>query len=97
MKSQVVGQVTESEKKEILILNERLDSLRELKLCKDDLDIDEGTRVLLLRKVCAQEIKTQKGIKKWWQEKSCKYKWKKDDAGYWVIEFKTNNVVLHMM
>lgn len=96
MKSQVVGQVTESEKEEMLILNERLASLKELKLCKNNLDIDEYTKGVLLQKISKREYETKVEIKKWWQDKFCKYKWKEDKDAYWSIDFETNGIILNI-
>lgn len=82
-----VGEVSEEEKKEILMLFERKNGLIELaKIVKDD-------DALYEKLVCDMGATSTK-FQAWWDKMSQKYRWEMEEGGNWEIEFETNNIYL---
>jgi CXXX repeat modification system protein len=84
---QIVGQVTEEEKKEILSLFERKNGLSELAKI---VNMDDALYDKMITDMGATSTKFQK----WWDDMSKKYQWERADNGHWEIDFNTNEIYL---
>lgn len=94
MEYEIIGQVTESEKNEIVRLKERISALLELSLGKDNLNLNEEEKQNLLKKINQRKEETNKSIEQWWEAISNKYKWKSDRDAKWIIRPEDCNVLL---
>ena len=84
----VVGNVSESEKKEIQILFERRNGLNELAniLTADNEELYER----LVKDLGETSVKFQK----WWNRMGEKYQWESIDGHQWQIDFETCGIWL---
>lgn len=99
-----VGQVSEKEKYEVLMLFERGLSIEELKLQLKDISYErmikfgvseeEKNRLMIL--LDNDMIASNNLYSEWWREKSQAYGWKSNNNGYWSIDFKSNEVFLEL-
>lgn len=94
MYSEKVGVVTENEKREILILNERKSSLKELLLTLDSPMLTLDERDSMYKKIIEDMEEVSLKYREWWTEKSSKYNWKYSENGEWSINFHTNEIFL---
>lgn len=94
LKTEIVGQISEHERNEAMTLIERMHALSELRLGKDNLNIDEIEKDLLLNQIKEKELQTNILMQNWWKEKYNKYKWKKVDGYVWEIDFQ--NCSIHL-
>lgn len=84
-----VGTVNEKERNDILNLYEKRLALNNLGIIISQLDEESRTRF----QKDAEETKQE--FNQWWGNMSQKYKFEKDDSGYWSIDFETGQVMLN--
>lgn len=89
-----VGIVTEQEKNAIENLHERINSLEELILSLDNMDILDEKKSYLYKKALIDKNETEFKYNVWWRNMSKKYNWKGTKNDCWEISFKTNEVFL---
>ncbi|WP_202710730.1 CXXX repeat peptide modification system protein [Sporosalibacterium faouarense] len=94
MEKELVGEVLEEEKYEILRLFERKIALEEVALTLENEGLNEKERDKLRKKVEEEYTKNKENLSTWWREKSEKYSWKKVKNGVWEIDFNTNKIIL---
>ncbi len=94
MGKKIAGRVNETEKNEIILLVERLFALDELKLGNNNLFMSEFEISELNRKIKEEKIKINHLIDNWWNDKSNKYEWKKENNHIWKIDYESGNVLL---
>jgi len=94
MYSEKVGAVTENEKKEILIFNERKSSLKELLLTLDSPMLSPEEKDSMYKKIVEDMEDVSLKYSEWCTEKSRKYNWKYSENGDWSINFHTNEIFL---
>jgi len=83
----IVGQVTEEEKNEILLLFERRNGLTELaQIVKND--------DLIYDKLIMDMGETSMKFKDWWNRMQEKYQWESIEKGNWEINFYTCEIYL---
>ena len=85
---QLVGQVTEEEKREIQTLFERRNGLKELTL------IVTADNDALYEKVVKDLGETGRKFQEWWNRMADKYQWERHEGGNWEIDFHTNDIYL---
>lgn len=85
----LVGQVTEEEKKEILLLFERKNGLSELAQIIKENDA-------LYERFISDMGHTATKFQEWWNLKAKKYNWESQPGGNWEIDFNTNEVYLNI-
>jgi CXXX repeat modification system protein len=83
----LVGQVTEEEKNEILVLFERRNGLTELVKIVNNNDV-------LYEKLIVDMGMTSTKFQNWWDKMSEKYQWESADGGHWEINFDTCEIYL---
>lgn len=84
-----VGTVNEKERNDILNLFEKRVALKNLGIIISQMDEESRTRFQKDSEETTQEFN------QWWDNMSQKYKFEKDDSGYWSIDFETGQVVLN--
>jgi len=84
-----LSQIREIEKCEIENLNERRNSLIELKKI-----IDLKSQSDLIANINNDIEDLQKSIAKWWFDIAAKYKWEYDKRDEFLVDFNENNVFL---
>lgn len=84
-----LSQIREIEKCEIENLNERRNSLIELKNI-----INSNTQSELIANINSDINDLQKSIVKWWSDIAAKYKWEYDKRDEFLVDFNENNVFL---
>ena len=94
MHKEIVGKVTEEEKKQVLQLHERKIALDELVLTLNNSSLSKESRDELYEKIVSDMGKTKMSLQGWWDNMYKKYNWKSVEGGNWNIEFQTNEVVL---
>lgn len=85
-----VGTVNEKERNDILNLYEKKLALKNLGIIISRLD--EESRARFQKDV----EETKQEFDHWWDTMSQKYKFEKDDSGYWSIDFETGQVMLNV-
>lgn len=83
--------LTELEKKEIRILNEKISALYELKLGVENLEADEDEKKSLMEEIKRMGIQTDKSIRLWWIKKQNKYLKEIKDRIF-KLDYKSNKV-----
>lgn len=91
-----VGQVSITEKNEVLRLHERILALKEVSLTVDNI-IDNEEKERLVKKINIEFATAEKVFSDWWQSKANKYSWKKDQKGRWAIDFNNNDIYLEIV
>lgn len=94
MYTEKVGAVTENEKREILLLNERKSALKELLLTLDSPILSPEEKDNMYKKIVKDMEEVSSKYKEWWMEKNNKYSWKYSEKGEWSINFHTNEIFL---
>lgn len=85
----LVGQVTDTEKNEILQLFERRNGLTELaQIVKEDDSLYE--------RLVMDMGQTATKFQNWWDTTAKKYNWESDPVGHWDIDFNTNEIYLNI-
>lgn len=84
--------IEENEKKEILLLKERIGALNELYLGFENLDLED--RDALIARMKQRGNDTEKAIDLWWDKIKMKYNLKNRENGKWLLDFKTNDIFL---
>lgn len=85
-----VGTVNEEERNDILNLFEKRVALKNLGIIISQMDEESCIRFQKDSEEAAQEFN------QWWGNMSQKYKFEKDNSGYWSIDFETGQVVLNI-
>jgi len=94
MKREIVGKVTEDEKREIRRLYERRCALKELYITLASPYLSEEERKVLYEKICDDMERTISQYDDWWRQMPEKYSWKRMENGCWTVNFETNEVYL---
>jgi len=94
MSKEIVGMVTEEEKKRALELYERKMGLEELLVAMSDFALTEDAGNELYEKIVADTGKTIVNLQTWWDDMTRQYRWKSVDGGRWTIDFITNEIIL---
>ena len=89
-----VGVVTEQEKDIIEKLYERKESLNELLIALDNIDISSEKKSDTHKKIINDKINTELKFNSWWNDMGQKYRWRGSENGIWAIDFKTNEIFL---
>ncbi|WP_061994507.1 CXXX repeat peptide modification system protein [Clostridium sp. ATCC 25772] len=89
-----LGNINEDEKREILIIYERIMGLNELSLTLDTFKITDYEKKGFQKKIDIEKEKANSKYNIWWSEKIDKYKWESCKNSNWTIDFITNEVFL---
>ena len=90
-----VGNITEEEKKEIRDMQEMINSLQELIMVFDNNFVENKENFEIIYNKLVKDYKdTKERMSEWWDCNANKYKWEKRDDGYWIIDFRTNDIIL---
>lgn len=84
--------IKEEEKKEILLLKERIEALNELYLGFENLDLED--REALLVKMRKRVNETENSISQWWKSTREKYNIKNYEKAKCILEYQTNEIFL---
>lgn len=96
MIKQKVGEVTEDEKEEVLMLYDRKSALKELFLTLGSPYLTEGEKETLKDRIIEDIAKVNSLYEQWWRDKREKYNWKSREKGQWLIDFRTREVYLEI-
>lgn len=89
-----VGEVTEDEKEEVLMLYERKSAIKELFLTLSSQYLTEWEKENLKDRIIEDMTKANSLYEKWWRDKREKYNWKLRETGQWLIDFRTREIYL---
>ncbi|WP_461614769.1 CXXX repeat peptide modification system protein [Clostridium sp. Marseille-QA1073] len=92
MELKYLATITEEEKREILLLEERIDALNELYMGFDNLSIEN--QEMLLEKMRKKADDTELSISKWWRTVEEKYNLENSKEGMWTLNYDNNEVYL---
>ncbi len=87
-----IGQVTDAERDEILMLNERRNGLKELLLTLDSPDLSRAEREVLERRIAEDSTRTDALFDGWWRRMATKYDLSVAEHGKWAIDFPTKEL-----
>ncbi|NLI11740.1 MAG: CXXX repeat peptide modification system protein [Peptococcaceae bacterium] len=94
MHKEIVGAVTEEEKKQVMQLHERIIALDELILAINNTLLSKESRDELYEKIVNDMGRTKMSYQAWWDNMNKKYNWKSVKEGNWNIDFQTNEIFL---
>lgn len=89
-----VGQIVESEKKDMLNIYEKINALNELQLSIKDYEMDERKKQQLINKINNDINQTEKNFLDNWLILINKYKWKVEKNNKLKLDFNTNLVYI---
>lgn len=94
MDREFVGCVTEEEKEQLIVLQERSLALDELMMTLNSPWLGEEEKNNLYEKIILDKGVVVRKLSECWQTMSRKYKWKGNSQSKWSIDFSTNNIYL---
>lgn len=89
-----IGEVTESEKTDLLIKHERIIALKEVAATLVNNSIENVVRQKLENKSEIESPKAVEAFNLWWTSKAAKYGWMKQNNTNWSIDFNTNEIFI---
>jgi|GEM_PF-4400466 len=92
MELKYLATITEEEKREMLLLEERIDALNELYMGFDNLNIEDTET--LLERMRKKADDTELAISKWWKAIEEKYNLENSPKGRWTLNYDNNEVYL---
>jgi len=94
MNREIVGKVTEEEKKEILIFFERKLGIEELTATLESDLFTLDKKESMQDKMISELGKVKLNMQAWWDKMYAKYKWKSVEGYKWNIDFQTCEIYL---
>lgn len=92
MRGERVGEVTDTERDEILRLHERRNALKELFLTLNSPYLSEEERSALREGIVEDLARTSSLYEDWWREIGAKYHLKPRERGGWMIDFQSKEL-----
>ncbi|MEG0051346.1 MAG: CXXX repeat peptide modification system protein [Terrisporobacter sp.] len=89
-----VGQVSEKEKKVMLIIFEKRCALEELEISMNNTDLSEREFRILKEKYAYIKPLIEEEFNNWWKSNADKYGWKRCVNKVWNINFESNEIFL---